>query len=108
MDVNKYLDEAKARIEPPSDYALARELDIEPSAISNYRHGRSKPDNDVLIGLAEILKIDALKLIAEFSRERAKKKREKKFWERLLSTALLLAIMPAVYAVANVGVCILC
>lgn len=108
MNVTEYLDAARARLNPATDYELARELGIEPSAISNYRHGRSKPDNDTMIGLAEILELDALHLIAEINCERAKKERERKFWKNLLSTAALLSIMPAVHAVVNVGVCILC
>lgn len=86
MNVCHYLDAARDRLDPASDYELARELEIEPSAISNYRHGRSRPDNNVLIGLAEILEIDPLELIALVNAERAKKERERAFWKNLLST----------------------
>ena len=108
MKPNDYLDAAKAAKGLASDYELAQELDTTTGCISNYRHGRSIPDAYTMARLAEMMKADPMKAIATAEAKRAKKDKVRKFWERLLSTAPLLAIVPAVYTVANVGVCILC
>ena len=106
--MNEYLEQIKARKGFTSDNQIAQALDVTRQAVSNYRCGKTVPDDYTAAKMAELLGRPPMELIAAANAERTKSAKERKFWERMLSTAALLAIMPAVYAVANVSVCILC
>lgn len=108
MDPNEYLDAAKQKRGLKSDYELAQELETTTGCISNYRHGRSIPDAYTMARLAEMIEGDPMTAIAAAEAKRAKSEKARKFWKNLLSTAALLAIMPAVHTIATVSVCILC
>lgn len=108
MDPIEYLDAAKLRRGLKSDYELAQELETTTGCISNYRHGRSIPDAYTMARLAKMIESDPMTAIAAAETKRAKSEKARKFWKNLLSNAALLAIMPAVYAVTKVRVCILC
>ena len=108
MDPIEYLDAAKQRRGLKSDYELAQELETTTGCISNYRNGRSIPDTYTMARLAEMIDSDPLAAIAAAEAKRTKSAKARKFWQARLSTAAMLAIVPAVYAVATVGACILC
>lgn len=52
------LDAAKARQGVSSDYKLALLLHVKPSAVGNYRHGRSHPDDEICGRLADLAGLD--------------------------------------------------
>ena len=62
--IKHYLDAAKARHKLRSDYALAKKLEVGASHISNYRSGRSHPDDAMAVHLARLLDIGPLEIIA--------------------------------------------
>ncbi len=69
--IKHYLDAAKARHKLPSDYALAKKLEVGASHISNYRSGRSHPDDAMAVHLARLLGIGPLEIIAAAHYHRA-------------------------------------
>ncbi len=71
--IDRYLDAAKARHKLPSDYALAKKLKVGASHISNYRSGRSHPDDAMAVHLARLLDIGPLEIIAAAHYHRASK-----------------------------------
>ncbi|WAL84970.1 helix-turn-helix domain-containing protein [Pandoraea sp. XJJ-1] len=79
-----FLDAVKIRRDLPSDYALAKLLCIRPSAISNYRAGRSHFDEEIAVRVAEILEIDPMEVIASANYERAKTDTGRALWAGLL------------------------
>lgn len=52
--VNDFLDQVKANSGIQSDYKLAQVMNVTQNTISNYRHGRSRPDDLVLSKLAQL------------------------------------------------------
>lgn len=58
MTLDEYLDATKAAIDAPSDYQLAKRLQISKQTISAYRTGAQWPDNYVVMKLAIALKAD--------------------------------------------------
>lgn len=85
MNTLEYLDEAKNRLGLPSDYALSKALGLTTSAISNYRAGRSRIDDDVALKLANLTGRNPLEVIAAANFERAKTPEMKAIWQGLLS-----------------------
>ncbi|WP_284079374.1 helix-turn-helix domain-containing protein [Herbaspirillum aquaticum] len=84
MSTLDYLDEAKARLGLPSDYALSKALGLTTSAISNYRKGRSRIDDDVALKLAALTGRDPLEVIAAANMERAKSPEMVAIWKGLM------------------------
>lgn len=84
MSTLDYLDEAKARLGLPSDYALSKALGLTTSAISNYRKGRSRIDDDVALKLAALTGRDPLEVIAAANMERAKTPEMAAIWKGLM------------------------
>jgi ribosome-binding protein aMBF1 (putative translation factor) len=80
MKTLEYLDAAKAKLGIASDYALAKKLNMTTTAISNYRVGRSRMDDDVALKVAKILEIDPLEVIAAANVERSKTPEIKALW----------------------------
>lgn len=86
-----------------SDYQLAKFLKTGHPNISNYRNGRSHPDNIMAFKMAEALGKEPLELIAIFSAERAKKAEEKTFWQGIAKHAAGMAASVAAVAVIMAG-----
>jgi transcriptional regulator with XRE-family HTH domain len=84
MKTIEYLDAAKVRLGITSDYALAKKLGISQPAISNYRSGRSRIDDDVALTIAEILGLNPLQVIAAANAERAKTPEARARWSGLM------------------------
>ncbi|MBV8635554.1 MAG: helix-turn-helix domain-containing protein [Burkholderiaceae bacterium] len=84
MSTLDYLDEAKAKHGLPSDYALSKALGLTTSAISNYRAGRSRIDDDVALKLANLTGRNPLEVIAAANMERAKTPEMAAIWHGLM------------------------
>ncbi|MDR5883579.1 hypothetical protein [Caballeronia sp. LZ032] len=76
-----YLDEVKAHLDLPSDYAVAKALHVTRAAVSSYRVGRTSFDNLTALRVAEILNIQAIEVIAAANIERAKDSETRSLWE---------------------------
>lgn len=77
---NRLLDEAKAALQVPSDYALAKRLGMHHSTISGYRAQRSQLDVDACFRVAEVLGREPAAIIAAVEAERATKPEVKEAW----------------------------
>lgn len=94
MKTVQYLDAVKEKAGIASDYALAKRLGLTTSAISNYRHGRSSPDNLVAVRVAGILGIDPMVVIADIELERATHPELREVWRRLASKVAAGVLLP--------------
>lgn len=77
------LDRAKKAQGIESDYKLAQVLGVVTSAVTNYRAGRSHPDDAVAARLAELAGQDPSSVIAELHAERAKTPEVRQLWLRM-------------------------
>ncbi len=80
------MDCAIARHALRSDYGLAKKLGVRPSHISNYRNGRSCPDDKMAVRLAKLLDIDPLEIVAVANYNRAVRTENpvsRRLWQRL-------------------------
>lgn len=83
--VQKLLDRAKQVSHIPSDYALAKSMELERATISGYRTGRTKPDTYAIYRLAELAHVDKDAAVAQVEAERAKTEAQRKYWQSLVS-----------------------
>ncbi|WP_216641718.1 hypothetical protein [Pandoraea apista] len=79
----EYLDAVKARLHLTSDDAVSIALGVTPSAVSKYRVGRARFDDDVCVRVAQILGIDALQVVAAANYERARTDVGRAIWADL-------------------------
>lgn len=84
MNTIELLDAVKVRRGITSDYALAKALGVTQQAVSSYRAGRSRIDDEVALTVAEILNIHPLQVIAAANAERAKTDEQKERWLDLM------------------------
>ncbi|KWH51821.1 DUF3693 domain-containing protein [Burkholderia cepacia] len=77
----EYLDDVKAILELPSDYAVATALGCTRAAISRYRLGQSHFDDATCARVAEILGIETLEVLAAAHAERARDDVSRRIWE---------------------------
>lgn len=80
IDTAHLLDAAKKRQSLPSDYKLGLTLGLSDSALSNYRNGRSHPDDATASRLAELAGLDAGYVVACMHAERAKTQDARVLW----------------------------
>lgn len=80
------LDLAKSKNEC-SDYKLAKLLGVVPSAVTNYRSGRSHPDARVSSKLAELCGLDAAQVTVWIQFERSRDDQSRAIWN-LIATRL--------------------
>ena len=90
------MDAAKASAGLSSDYALAKALNCQPSRVCNYRNGRSTPDDEAAIRLAEMAKIPPLEAIAKINAERARTAEMRLWWEKIARGAAAACVMLAI------------
>lgn len=90
------LDRAKAGALIESDYRLAKVIGITHSAVSNYRVGKSMPDERVLSQLCALSGDDVAVFAAQIQAERARTPEGRTMWEAIaqrlrggVSTAIL-------------------
>lgn len=79
----EFLDEAKTRLNLPSDYALSKALGTTKQAISNYRNGKTSFDDTTALKVAELLKVDPAVVVAAAHAERARMPAEKAMWQSI-------------------------
>lgn len=79
------LEVAKHRQGDVTDYRLAKLLGLKPSHISNYRSGRTRPENSIAMRLAELCNLDAAQVIAWVNLERATTESDREVWQMLLT-----------------------
>lgn len=84
MNTLDYLAACKKCLGIESDYALAKALGVTQQAVSSYRSGNSKINDDVALTVAEILGINPLAVIAAANAERAKTDAQKAKWTGLM------------------------
>lgn len=102
--VDQLLDAVKARHKITSDYKLAQYLGMTDSAIRNYRHKRSLPDEVACVKIAQALNLDGDVLAAQIQAQRARDADTKAFWRRLAARLEAGAVHVAVLvAVCLVG-----
>lgn len=84
MNTLEYLAACKTRLGIESDYALAKRLGVTQSAVSSYRTGRSRIDDEVALTVAEILGVNPMQVIAAANAERAKTPEQRARWMGLM------------------------
>ena len=77
---NRLLNDLKEAKELPSDYALANLLDVESSAIGNYRKGRSHMREDLVVLAARMLGLPAAPLLSQVAADRSRYPEVAKVW----------------------------
>lgn len=81
--IDQVLDTAKTVQKVPSDYKLGLTLGIGPNALSNYRNGRSFPDEKACVKLAQAMGEDPAILMVEMQAQRSKDADARALWENL-------------------------
>lgn len=100
--VTDFLDQVKANSGIQSDYKLAQVMGLTTNTISNYRHGRSRPDDLVLSKLAQLGNIpaDQVELLAvTLQAERAVTDEARHMWQRIAARLQAGAVHSALLAV---------
>lgn len=80
--INDVLDKARAVQKVRSDYKLALCLGIGGTSLSNYRNGRSLPDEKTCEKLAIAMGEDPIILMVEMQAKRAKDDDSRSMWEK--------------------------
>ncbi|MBB5469201.1 transcriptional regulator with XRE-family HTH domain [Paraburkholderia sp. CI2] len=80
----EWVDDVKARLDLPSDYAAAKALGVTRSTVSKYRTGQSVFQDATAIRAAEILGIHPFEIIAATRAERSQDERAKAIWRNAL------------------------
>lgn len=92
--IQQRLDHIKAAHDLPSDYKLALFLGLGETAVANYRKGRSLPDADAAIKIANAIGLEPALLMMEIEATRAKSPGAQVAWATaigLVATAVNLA-----------------
>lgn len=95
---NWYLDKLKKDLRLRTDYALAHKLGLAPTAISNYRAGRSQFDDYMAARVAEILRLNPLEVIATINYERDRRPEARMYWRELVRR-LTGTVLPTLVAI---------
>lgn len=80
LTIENVLERVKSQQGLKSDYMVAKVFGISQPAISNWRSGRSFPDEKMCLILAEAASIDPLFLVASMQAMRAKDDDLRAFW----------------------------
>lgn len=81
MNIIELLEQSKTKLGITSDYALAKELELNSGWISDYRNGKRHPTPYALVKIALLLDLDPLALIAEAEAQTEKNPVRKGFWQ---------------------------
>ena len=109
ITVNSVLDTIRERHSLKSDYAIHKLTGIGLNVISNWRHGRSHPDEKMCGILAEAAGIDPLVLAASMQSQRSKTEEARSLWamvaERLqmVPQALAAAMFAVLFATSFIA-----
>lgn len=66
----KLLDEAKAKCNIPSDYAMAKKLGVSRNTINNWRINRSSAEWETIFKLADLLQLDDQNVVYKILEEK--------------------------------------
>lgn len=80
MNTTEYLDAVRAKLSLPSDYALQKPLGVTKQLISKYRTGAEVLSDAMAIRVAEILGIDAARVLLDAHIERSKTPEVRAAW----------------------------
>jgi DNA-binding XRE family transcriptional regulator len=83
MKTVEYLDAVKAKLDIPSDYALAKVLGIARESVNAFRSGRSAMGIETCMKVGEILRVDGHAVYAHGQIERAKNAQISDFWREI-------------------------
>ena len=103
---HELLEAAKHHSGLATDYKLGIVLGLSNSAVTNYRKGRSHPDDNVGRRLADLAGLDEGYVLACLHAERAKDEESRQAWQRIakrlegIAAALILAILANLGAVS--------
>lgn len=97
----EFIDAAKARLQPPTDYQLARHLGISPNRVSNWRTGRNTFDEEIAVKIAELIERDPGYVLTCIAAERSTRVAVKRAWQSAAKKigAAVVTILAAVVAV---------
>lgn len=103
------VDQIKNRHDLKSDYAVCKMFGLSPQNFSNWRSGRSHPDEKMCQILAEAAGIDPLVLAASMQAQRSKTDEARSLWEmvaerlQMVPQALAIAVFSALFATSFVA-----
>lgn len=83
--IDQLMDAAKASKGITSDYKLAKELGCTVHTVANWRHGRSRPDDESALTLAEWSGFDPCLVLAGIHASRLTNDRVKTVWAQIAS-----------------------
>lgn len=83
MKTTEYLDGVRAKLDLPSDYALAKVLDITRESVSQLRNGKTSMGIETAMKVGEILGVDGHAVYAHGQIERAKNQQIVDFWKSI-------------------------
>lgn len=98
FDLDQLLDDAKKSAAIPSDYALAKAIEVTKQTISAYRKGTAFPNDDHLADLATLAKRDPLLTIAEARLSRSRKDSGRKAWRRIIAAVAAKGASPSAFS----------
>lgn len=103
-ETQKLLDRAREMCSPTTDYQLAKRLRVSRSRLSQWRTGKTTPDNEVAWKIAKLLGLPITDVIAYFEKDRATTPAKRAFWDAQLPRVLsALAIAVALCSSATGG-----
>lgn len=79
----EYLDALRARLDLPSDYALAKTLGITRQYLSRYRSGSTTFSDETAVKVAELLNIDPAAVLVDMHAERTRSTPAGAIWHAL-------------------------
>ncbi|MFL7024168.1 transcriptional regulator [Enterovibrio norvegicus] len=68
--VTELMDNVKTACNLPSDYALAKKLDVTPAAVSKWRLRRSFPDWNSIFKMADLLQLNDQNVVCKILEEK--------------------------------------
>lgn len=103
MTPAEYLDAAKAALNLPSDYALAKAMGIHRSRLFKIRNGKHSIDEAEIVFLATSLKLDPGMIMADLGEQRTKNAKKKELLRGFLSRAAVVAALCCTLALNCLG-----
>lgn len=84
MNTAEYLDAVRVKLTLPSDYALQKPLGLSKAQLSRYRTGIDSLSDPVALRVAEILGVEAGRVLLDMHMERSKSPEVKAAWHALM------------------------
>lgn len=93
MKPAEYLDAARAALKLPSDYALAKVMNITSGRLFYLRKGKRPMDEAEIVFVAATLELDPALVMADLGEQRTKNAKKKELLRGFLSRAAVLAAL---------------